>query len=833
MKSTVIYIVSFITSITMLGCGIEQNATPTKNTEIMSGPPAESNGSIIFTAARNTYAIEYTNLGTRVKDLVGYDGTVDVSNANILIFSDARVNLGLSKLSKSISDVQMQKLVELYIAFFNRLPDADGMAYWIAQVRDGKTMVEVAENFYAAGVSLPELTGYTKTMTYSDFVKVIYKNVLGRSGTTAPNEAEVQYWVDDLTSGRQTKSSLINTMIYSARTFASDPNFGWVAQLLDNKVKIGKHLAIEQGISFLSDAENIQKNSHLARLITPTSTDAAILAFGMNDPNFNLLASVPGAPSNLITTPSDNGGAISFIASNDQGGLPILSYQLNCTDGITTIKGIGSGSPIIVNGLENSRTYTCQIFASNAFGMSVGSLGAKLTPVSSTNLGNFNGNIVLGSPSDTSIKASVFSSSQSGKIQIRYGTTPGVYSVQTEQKELVANQASELTLTGLKPDTRYYYRLDYIAANGVGSGPSIEYSFQSARSPGQSFTFALQGDSHPERERSQFDSALYTRTLETAANDRPDFYLLMGDDFSVDTLDPKTINAAKVRERYTIQRPYLGIIGARSPVFLVNGNHEQAARFNLNGTPENIGVWAQNSRNSLYSQPAPDAFYSGNKELVPFIGLLRNYYAWTWGDALFVVIDPYWSSPVAVDNVFGGEPKRTNMWDVTHGDEQYMWLKETLENSKAKYKFVFAHHVMGTGRGGVELAGSWEWGGKNSKGVNEFATQRPRWNVPIHQLMVANKVTIFFQGHDHIWVHQQLDGITYQSLSEPADPNYALWNSDAYLTGERFPSTGYTRVNVAPTGVKVEYVRTYLPKDEGTGKTNGVPVFSYTISNPQ
>ena len=304
---------------------------------------------------------------------------------------------------------------------------------------------------------------------------------------------------------------------------------------------------------------------------------------------------------------------------------------------------------------------------------------------------------------------------------------------------------------------------------------------------------------------------------------------MLGDDFSVDTLDPKTINAAKVTERYTIQRPYLGLIGASSPVFLVNGNHEQAARFNLNGTPENIAVWAQNARNSHYSQPAPDYFYSGNKEVVPFIGLLRNYYAWTWGDALFVVIDPYWASTVAVDNVFGGDPKRTNMWDVTHGDEQYLWLKETLEKSKSKYKFIFAHHVMGTGRGGIELAGLWEWGGKNTKGVSEFATQRPKWNLPIHQLMVANKVTIFFQGHDHIWVHQQLDGVTYQSLSEPADPNYALWNSDAYLTGERFPSTGYTRVRVSPTGVKVEYIRTYLPKDEGPGKVNGTPVFSYTI----
>jgi hypothetical protein len=95
--------------------------------------------------------------------------------------------------------------------------------------------------------------------------------------------------------------------------------------------------------------------------------------------------------------------------------------------------------------------------------------------------------------------------------------------------------------------------------------------------------------------------------------------------------------------------------------------------------------------------------------------------------------------------------------------------------------------------------------------------------------MVDNRVTIFFQGHDHIWVRQQLEGVTYQTLSEPGDPNYSLFNADAYRSGDKFPNTGYTRVNVSPAGVKVEYVRTYLPADEGPGRTSGDTAFSYTI----
>jgi hypothetical protein len=136
---------------------------------------------------------------------------------------------------------------------------------------------------------------------------------------------------------------------------------------------------------------------------------------------------------------------------------------------------------------------------------------------------------------------------------------------------------------------------------------------------------------------------------------------------------------------------------------------------------------------------------------------------------------------------------------------------------------------MGTGRGGIELAGLYEWGGKNPNGTTDFSTRRPTWGNPIHQLMVANKVKIFFQGHDHIWVRQQLDGVTYQTLPQPADPNYAFDNEAAYLSGDKFPNSGYTRVTVSPGGVKVEYVRMYLPADEGPGKASGSVAFAYTL----
>ena len=444
---------------------------------------------------------------------------------------------------------------------------------------------------------------------------------------------------------------------------------------------------------------------------------------------------------------------------------------------------------------------------------------------------DFTGTIVLGRPTNQSIAANLLAPSAQS-VYLEYGIRTGTYTGQIDAVALAANVPQEVTLPGLTANTRYYYRIRFRTPTATVYDASPEYSFMTQRPPGSAFVFGVQGDSHPERANTQFNSAFYTRTMNTVAADQPDFYLTSGDDFSVDTINqanPRAVTQPQVMDRYNIQRPYLGILGKTAPIFLVNGNHEQAARYILDGTPNNVAVWAQNARNLYYAQPAPDAFYSGNSEIVEHIGLLRNYYAWEWGDALFVTIDPYWSSPVVVDNDFYGGDKRSSLWDITHGDAQYKWLKATLEQSKAKFKFVFAHHVLGTQRGGIDVALKYEWGGQNNNGTPGFTQNRPTWALPIHQLFVANKVTIFFQGHDHIWVHQQLDGVTYQALGSPANPNYSLFNSDAYATGERFPDSGYTRVTVAPTGVKVEYVRTYLPADEGPGKVNGSVQFAYTV----
>jgi phosphodiesterase/alkaline phosphatase D-like protein len=444
-------------------------------------------------------------------------------------------------------------------------------------------------------------------------------------------------------------------------------------------------------------------------------------------------------------------------------------------------------------------------------------VGAAMEPT-----GPFLAPEMLGRPTDRSVTMNLLPA-EALEVYVEYGSAPGAYTGRTAVTTLPAGLPAEITLDGLQPDVRTCYRVRYRWPGAADFSAGEARSFRTQRAPGSTFTFAVQGDSHPERANKQFDAELYTRALANAAADRPDFYFTIGDDFSVDTL--KTVSEDTVTQLYRKQREWLGLAGA--PVFLVNGNHEQAALANLNGTTEDVAVWAQTARNSYYPQPAPDAFYTGDTEPVEYIGLLRDYYAFTWGDALFVTIDPYWHSPQAVDNQFGADRNQKagrDLWNITLGETQYQWLKQTLETSDARYKFVFAHHVNGTGRGGVELADSYEWG--DSAG---YPAHRPGWEETIHQLMADNNVTIFFQGHDHLFARQELDGVIYQTLPEPANPFYTTENSDAYRSGDKLPNSGHVRVTVAPEQVTVDYIRAFLPVDETDGHLNGEVAFSYTV----
>jgi len=429
--------------------------------------------------------------------------------------------------------------------------------------------------------------------------------------------------------------------------------------------------------------------------------------------------------------------------------------------------------------------------------------------------------ILLGQPTTNSIKLKIESNQSGGAVSISYGSQVGSYSKQTQAVNLTSGTAIEILLSDLQPDTRYYYRINYQTPSGSSVGP--EYRFQTARPAGSSFTFTVQADSHLDENS---DLEVYRRTLQNVLADSPDFHIDLGDTFMTEKYSQPlvaTLQAAAdfltVDRRYQYEKQNFGLITHSVPLFLVNGNHDGELGWLLNGTAQNLAIWATQARKQHFLNPLPDAFYKGDSYKESFVGERAAWYAWTWGDALFIALDPYWNSQVQSNK---------DGWNLTLGDRQYRWLAETLANSSAKYKFVFLHNLVGgldgQMRGGVEAAPYFEWGGKNLDGTNGFATKRPGWALPIHSLLVQNRVTAVFHGHDHLYAKQELDGIIYQTVPQPSAKNFSSGPTIAkdyhYDSGTIVSSSGHLRVKVTPTGVSSEYVRSWLPAQETSSRTN-------------
>ncbi|MEI6715215.1 MAG: metallophosphoesterase [Verrucomicrobiota bacterium] len=405
--------------------------------------------------------------------------------------------------------------------------------------------------------------------------------------------------------------------------------------------------------------------------------------------------------------------------------------------------------------------------------------------------------IILARPSQTSITASILAYADCEGV-IAYGLTKEKLSEKTAPFRLSAGQPLEINLSGLKPGSEIFYQLSTRASGANWTTEALK-SFHPQRPPGSSFTFTIQADPHLDYNT---EPAVYLKTLNNALQDRPDFHIDLGDTFMCDKHRGRETAAAQ----YLAQRYYLSHIADSASLFLVLGNHDGEAGRWLDGTPDNLAVWSNQQRKRCFPNPVPDSFYTGNAKPDPHAGLLENYYAWEWGDALFVVLDPFWFTPRQRGN--------EDNWPRTLGREQYDWLTATLTKSLAKFRFVFIHHLVGgigrEARGGAEAASLYEWGGHTPEGTDLFKEKRPGWPMPIHDLLVKNHVTAVFHGHDHLYVHQELDGVVYQEVPQPGYPrtdNTRSAEEYGYKSGTLFGSSGHIRVGVSSDKAVVEYVR--------------------------
>lgn len=443
--------------------------------------------------------------------------------------------------------------------------------------------------------------------------------------------------------------------------------------------------------------------------------------------------------------------------------------------------------------------------------------------------------VVLGRPTDSSIAASV-KGEPGSEVYLEYGVAPAGYTGTTTPATVAANGLVQFTMRGLLPNTRYYYRARYRSGASGSYLAAAERSFHTWRLSGETFTFVVQADPHMDANSS---AAVYSQTLANELADVPDFMFDLGDTSMAEkcAIDGTNLcatgspaSAESVWARNALMRSYFDLVCHSVPLFMVLGNHDGEAGWSSAAAGSQAYGWALAARTAFFANPEPDRFYSGNIDTLPGIGPLQDYYAFEWGDALFVVLDPF---------TYTTRKPTADLWGWTLGEAQYAWLARTLAASRARFKFVFCHHLLGGNgkdtRGGAAFAPYYEWGGRSPDGSWGFDTRRPGWPAPIHRLFVEHDVAIWFHGHDHFYAREQLDGVVYQEVPQPSQSRYD--NPDpggdyGYLGAvglNIFPSSGHLRVTVGPAEVRVDYVRSVAPADVSETRRNGATIASYVL----
>ncbi|MBL9190198.1 MAG: metallophosphoesterase [Opitutaceae bacterium] len=431
--------------------------------------------------------------------------------------------------------------------------------------------------------------------------------------------------------------------------------------------------------------------------------------------------------------------------------------------------------------------------------------------------------VILGRPTTEGVTLSILSY-EGVEGYVAYGAESGELTQRTAVQKFAKSLPVEITLGGLRAGTRYAYEFRSRAAGEGEFRPAMTGAFTTARAPGSEFVFTVQADPHLD---AGTDPEVYKKSLANVLAARADFHVDLGDTFMTD----KRTDYRDALPQYLAQRHYFGLVGHSVPVFLVLGNHdgEQPGK---GRDSEAMAVWSNATRKKYFPNPEPNAFYTGSATPHPKAGLLQNYYAFEWGDALFIALDPYWYSQER------GRGGSGDNWGRSLGREQYEWLRATLERSRARFTFVFIHHLVGgetrEGRGGAEAAAFFEWGGRDLDGSDVFAEKRRGWAEPIHSLLVRRRGgVVVFHGHDHLYVQQERDGVIYQLVPQPGHARFDNIRSAAeygYKSGVIQGASGIMRVNVTPETALVDYVRAYPTQAEDDKRKTGAVTHRYTVA---
>tara|TARA_Y100001968_G_scaffold24394_1_gene19082 strand:- start:6 stop:1808 length:1803 start_codon:yes stop_codon:yes gene_type:complete len=139
---------------------------------------------------------------------VGTTTGIDALTGNSIIKFDDK-NMSINNDIKATFDqvtglnTDSGKMFRLYNASFKRLPDPEGLRYWIGNFSSGKDDERAVASSFLASAEFKER--YGEDVSNESYVETLYINVLGRNY----DQAGYNYWLGNLNNGIETRYELL------------------------------------------------------------------------------------------------------------------------------------------------------------------------------------------------------------------------------------------------------------------------------------------------------------------------------------------------------------------------------------------------------------------------------------------------------------------------------------------------------------------------------------------------------------------------------------------------------------------------------------------------
>ena len=395
---------------------------------------------------------------------------------------------------------------------------------------------------------------------------------------------------------------------------------------------------------------------------------------------------------------------------------------------------------------------------------------------------------LLSGPTQTSIRISALNGPQAARAVLEL-RKDGLGDWQRRQPplRLSAYEVLDWKLKELSPATRYEYRILLKRAHDESLQPGATGSFRTQRKGPASYTAVLITDPHAGSFTAGSGPVLtLDQVVRNASRAKAEFVLDLGDNVAwPGSREFGQENSEGAVNAYACYRRQLGPLSINSPHFAVIGNWAgESGKF-----PAKCIETVAAVRQALLPGP--------NHLTYPQGGSAReDYYAFSWGDALFVILNiQTYSKPAHPDALprLMADVNQISEW--TLGEKQMAWFATTLKNATERFRFVCMHHPAG-GNAGDGVNTLYGRGGARARNSGEQAR--------IHSLMKKHQVQIFFYGHDHVFVDDVADGIHYALPGSCGAP----WKFTKEETGyDRFwPDSGHAQLDVTPEQATVSFI---------------------------